>query len=125
MAELLSNLSDTVRTAALERFHIIRPFLEEGVPLPTLAQQYALSLRTARRWVQRYRTGGLRALGRQPRADKGGRRALPSPLAQLVEALALQTPVPSIATIHRKVAAFATTQGLHVPSYDVVHDIVR
>jgi putative transposase len=42
-----------------------------------------------------------------------------------VEALALQKPVPSIATIHRKVAAIATAQGLHVPSYDVVHDIVR
>ena len=49
----------------------------------------------------------------------------PPPLAQLVEALALQQPAPSVATIHRKVAALATTRGLHVPSYDVVHDIVR
>jgi len=42
-----------------------------------------------------------------------------------VEALALQTPAPSVATIHRKVADVATAQGLHVPSYDVVHDIVQ
>ena len=63
MAEILSSLSDTVRTTALQRFHLIRPFLEEDVPLPTLARQHALSLRTARRWVQRYRTGGLGALG--------------------------------------------------------------
>lgn len=125
MAEGLANLSDTVRTAALARFHIIRPFLEEGVPLPILAQHHALSLRTARRWVQRYRTGGLGALGPKPRADKGVRRALPLALAQLVEALALQQPAPSIATIHRKVAALATAQDLRVPSYDVVHDIVR
>lgn len=125
MAEGLANLSDTVRTAALARLHIIRPFLEEGVPLPILAQHHALSLRTARRWVQRYRTGGLGALGPKPRADKGVRRALPLALAQLVEALALQQPAPSIATIHRKVAALATAQGLRVPSYDVVHDIVR
>jgi putative transposase len=125
MGEVLSNLSDTVRTTALRRFHIIRPFLEEGVPLPALAQHHALSLRTARRWVQRYRTGGLGALGRKPRVDKGTRRALLPPLAQLVEALALQKPAPSVATIHRKVAALATAQGLHVPSYDVVHDIVR
>jgi putative transposase len=125
VAEALSNLSDTVRTAALARFHLIRPFLEERVPLPTLARQHALSLRTARRWVQRYRTGGLRALGRKSRADKGTRRALPLPLAQVVEALALQKPAPSVATIHRKVVAVATAQGLHVPSYDVVHDIVR
>jgi putative transposase len=125
MAEVLSNLSDTVRSAALERFHLIRPFLEEGVPLPTLARQHGLSLRTARRWVQRYRTGGLAALGRKLRADKGTRRALLPSLAELVEALALQKPAPSVATIHRKVAAIATEQGLHVPSYDVVHDTVR
>jgi putative transposase len=42
-----------------------------------------------------------------------------------VEALALHTPAPSIATIHRKVVAIATTQGLRIPSYDVVHEIVR
>jgi putative transposase len=125
MPETLAHLSDTVRTAALERFHLIRPFLEEGVPLPTLARQHGLSLRTARRWVQRYRTGGLGALGRQPRRDKGARRALPPLLVQLVEALALPKPAPSVATIHRRVAALATTQGLHVPSYDMVHDIVR
>jgi putative transposase len=53
------------------------------------------------------------------------RRALPSQLTQAVEALALQKPAPSVATIHRKVAAIATAQGLRVPSYDVVHDIVR
>ena len=125
MPEILVNLSDTVRTIALERFHLLRPFLEEGVPLPALAQQHALSLRTARRWVQRYRAGGLGALAPKPRADKGTRRALPPPLALLVEALALHKPAPSIATLHRKVAAIATAQGLHVPSYDVVHDIVR
>jgi transposase-like protein len=125
VAEVLSNLSDTARTAALERFHLIRPFLDEGVPLPTLARQHGLSLRTARRWVQRYRVGGLGALAPRPRADKGARRALPPSLAQLVEALALHQPAPSIATIHRKVAAIAIAQDLHVPSYDVVHDIVR
>jgi putative transposase len=125
MTEILSQLPDTVRSAALARFRLIRPFLEEGVPLPTLARQHGLSLRTARRWVQQYRMGGLRALGRRPRRDKGARRVLPPRQVQLVEGLALQQPVPSVATIHRRVADVATAQGLHVPSYDVVHDIVR
>jgi putative transposase len=111
MPEILANLPDTVRTAALERFRLIRPFLEEGMPLPTLARQHGLSLRTARRWVQRYRTGGLGALGRQPRRDKGARRALPPLLVQLVEALALQQPAPSVATIHRRGADVAMAQG--------------
>ena len=44
---------------ALERFRIIRPFLEEGVALATIARHHGLALRTARRWVSRYRAGGL------------------------------------------------------------------
>ena len=54
---------------------------------------------------------------------------VPSNLSDTVRraalAFALQKPVPSVATTHRKMAAIATAQGLHVPSYDVVHDIVR
>jgi putative transposase len=46
-------------------------------------------------------------------------------LVQLVAALALQKPPPSVATIQRRVAALATAQGLHVPSYAVVHTIVQ
>lgn len=70
MPEILANLPDTVRTAALERFRLIRPFLEEGMPLPTLARQHGLSLRTARRWVQRYRTGGWVRWGVSPGETK-------------------------------------------------------
>jgi putative transposase len=121
----LSALSETARTQAWERFHVIRPFLHEGVPLVTLARQYAISLRTARRWVHRYRQGGLAALGRQARSDRGIRRGLSPMLVTLVEGLALQTPPLSVAAIYRQVAAVATEQGHHAPSYDLVHDIVR
>jgi len=125
LTERRAHLADTVRPAARARWPIIRPFLDEGVPLPVRARQPGVVLRTARRWGQRSRRGGLGALGRQSRADKGGRRALPPPLAPRVAACALQTPVPSVATIPRKGAALATAQGLHVPSDDVVHDLGR
>lgn len=48
----LSALSEAARTQAWERFQVIRPFLQEGVPLPALARQHSISVRTARRWVQ-------------------------------------------------------------------------
>jgi len=47
----LSSLPDEGRLRAFARFQIIRPFLEEGVPLTQIAQDQGLVLRTARRWV--------------------------------------------------------------------------
>ena len=49
----LSGLCDTERSRALARFEIIRPFLENGVPLTRLARERRIVLRTARRWVER------------------------------------------------------------------------
>jgi hypothetical protein len=58
----LSGLSDNERRRALARFEIIRPFLEDGVPLTRLARERQIVLRTARRWVARYRKNGLAGL---------------------------------------------------------------
>src|SRR6266571_8846073 len=58
----LSTQSEHARAQAFERFKIIRPFLEEGVPLLTLAQHHERSARTLQRWVHHYQQGGLVAL---------------------------------------------------------------
>lgn len=121
----LAALSETARNQAWQRFQVIQPFLQEGVPLTTLARQHALSVRTARRWVELYRQGGLAALCRQQRSDRGTRRGLSSKLVDLVEALALQTPPLSAAAIYRHVVAVAKEHGEQTPSYDLVHDIVQ
>ena len=57
----------TISPEALERFKVIAPFLEEGIPLPQIAQFHNITVRTLRRWVARYRESGLTALGRSPR----------------------------------------------------------
>lgn len=121
----LATRSETIRAQAWQRFQVIRPFLQEGVPLSTLARQHATSVRTARRWVQRYRQGGLVALCRQTRSDSGSRRGLSPILVELVEGLALQTPALSVAAIHRQVASVVQEQGGSIPSYDLIHDIVH
>jgi putative transposase len=122
--EVLSTQPEAVRAQAFKRFTVIRPFLQDGVPLLTLARHHGIPPRTAQRWVQQYRQGGLAALCRKPRADGGSRRVLSPALVQVVEALALQRPPLSAATIFRKVAEIAAQQGVSIPSYDVVHDIV-
>ena len=67
----LSGLTDEARSRALARFQVIRPFLEDGVPLTQIAREQGLVLRTARRWVDRYRREGLTGLARKERGDKG------------------------------------------------------
>jgi putative transposase len=110
---------------ALEGFRIIRPFLEEGVALAAIARHHGIALRTARRWVSQYRAGGLAALTRSPRSDKGACRTLSPSLQELVEALALTTPRRSVAAIHRTVAAVAKDRGDTPPGYATVYALVR
>lgn len=120
----LAALPETVRQRALERFRLLRPALEEGVPLTQVARTHGLELRTAQRWVARYRAGGLAGLARQPRSDRR-RRRLPAELQSLIEGLALRKPPPTAAYAHRQVVEVAAQKGWPAPSYDVVYDIMR
>jgi putative transposase len=121
----LHTLSATARQEALARFQIIQPFLERGVPLPEVIHHHGVALRTARRWVQRYRRGGLTALSKRPRADRGTPHRVSPAVVQTIEALALQTPPLSVAAIHRQIVALTTTQGIRVPSYRTVYNTIK
>jgi len=110
---------------AIEQSRMIRPFLEDGIPLACLAADQAVAPRTLRRWVALYRKKALHGLERGPRADLGGRRKIAPRLAELVTAYALQNPVLPVRTILRKVAEIAQREALDVPSYRVVYNIVR
>ena len=72
------------QTEALRRFLLISPLLEPALPeAEASARRRALlatrtpdgtpllSARTVRRWLDRYRTGGLEALRPRPRKDRG------------------------------------------------------
>lgn len=120
----LCNLSEEVRQEALQRFYLLRPFLEEGVPLAALVEQHHLNLRTAQRWVTAYQNHGLSGLARQPRSDLGQRRDLPDELQKVIEGLALKKPPPSTASIYRQIKEVAYRQGWKVPSYSRVYNIV-
>jgi len=120
----LTALSEQERTRALERFRVLQPHLEDGALLNRVAQAEAIALRTAERWVQRYRRHGLAGLARQPRTDRGA-RSVPAELMALIEGLALQTPVLTAAAIHRRLADVTSKHGWAMPSYGTVYAIVR
>ncbi len=112
------------RAEAHRRWLALRAHLEDGVPLTRVAAQSGIPHRTLQRWLARYQAGGLAGLGRAVRADRG-RSRFPEPLRLLVEGLALRTPAPSAAHVHRQVTAVAEREGWPVPSYSSVYAIIR
>lgn len=112
------------RDGALGRWRVLRPHLEDGVPLPRAAGEAGVALRTAQRWLTRYRAGGLAALARAARADRGTRRQ-PEELRLLIEGQALRRPGPSAAHVHRVLVDVAAEQGWPVPSYATVYAVIR
>ena len=120
----LATLGEDGRAEALRRWEVLRVHLEDGVPLARVAAQSGIPHRTLQRWLARYRAGGLAGLGRAPRADRG-RSRFPEPLRLLIEGLALRTPPPSAAHVHRQVTEVAEREGWPVPSYSSVYAIIR
>lgn len=120
----LATLSEADRAEAHRRWLLLRAHLDDGVPLTHVAAQSGIPHRTLQRWLARYRAGGLAGLARAARADRG-RSRFPEPLRLLVEGLALRTPVPSTAHVHRQVAAVAEREGWPAPSYSTVYAIIR
>jgi len=107
----------------MEQFAVLQPHLEEGVPLARTARQAGVPVRTAERWLARYRQSGLTGLARLVRRDSAAHR-LPAELVVLIEGMGLKKPRASAATIHRRIRTVATAQGWRVPSYSTVYAIL-
>jgi len=112
-------------STALEKYNIIRPYLEKESSLVSIAQHYDIGLRSLKRWVKSYREQGLAGLERKPYSGKGKRRIINEVLEKTVEALVLQKPPITYAAIHRKVVKIAKEKGYKVPTYIVVRDIAK
>ncbi|MFG1681351.1 helix-turn-helix domain-containing protein [Nonomuraea sp. NPDC049269] len=72
----------------MERWRLLRPHVEDGVPLATLAARCGVPERTLRRWRADYQADGLAGLARARRSDRG-RRKIPDELVVFIEGLAL------------------------------------
>lgn len=106
-----------------KRMAALQPHLIDGVPLTRVAADAGIPIRTARRWIARYRADGPAGLAR-PRRPEAGKRTFPKELVELIEGMALLKPPPSIATIHRRIAGLASEKGWRTPSYGSVRSIV-
>ena len=120
----LSGLSEVERDQALKRFELLRPFLEDRIPLVQVARDQGLALRTAQRWADSYRRSGLAGLARKVRSDHK-KRNLSDTLRQCIEGLALKKPRLSVAAIHRQAFTVAERLGESPLSYGSVYSLVR
>ncbi len=109
--------------AAADRWVVLGPHLEQGVPLAQAAASAGIPIRTARRWLAAYRASGPSGLTRASRADAGVRRTPPD-LVLAIEGLALRRPRPKTAHVHRQAVKVASEQGWAPPSYSTVRSIV-
>jgi putative transposase len=123
--ELSATFTERQRARALARFALLRPHLEEKVPLATLALTSPVSLRTLRRLLHDYREEGLQGLAPQRRTDCGQSRGVSEDLVLLIEGLALQTPRRPLTAIQEIVSEVAEEQGWPIASYAQVYRIVQ
>src|SRR5262245_42317545 len=121
----LAALPPDDRTRALERYRMLQPCVEHAVPLPHVARQHGIALRTLERWLAQYRRHGLAGLMRRGRSDRGHHRGLRPELKECIEGLALRKPPPTVALIHRQVQGVARRNGWPVPNYQRVYRIVK
>src|SRR3989475_741974 len=124
MAPALAACTEEERQEAMGRFAVLRPHLNDGVPLPEAARDAGVPLRSVQRWLARYRATGLAGLVRATRSDTGHRKH-PAKCVEAIEGMALRKPRPSVATIHRLMRAPATKRKGTPPSYSSVYGIVR
>ena len=109
-------LSEDQWGQAMARLAVLRPHLDDDVPLTRTAAAAGVPLRTAQRWLARFRRDGLAGLTCAPRRD-AGRHRLPADLVTLIEGMGLKRPRSSAAAIHRRIVAVAKAQGWRTPSY--------
>src|SRR5882672_6135190 len=115
-APALAADTEEERQEAMRRFAVLRPHLNDGVPLPEAARDAGVPLRSVQRWLARYRATGLAGLVRAKRSDTGNRK-LPAELAEVIEGMALRQPRPSVAAMHRRMREIATKRPWTPPSY--------
>jgi putative transposase len=121
----LAALSPRELARALERYRMLQPCMEHNVPLTHVARLHDVPLRTAQRWLAQYRRDGSAGSARRERRDRGHPHGLAPELTQKIEGLALRTPPPTVALVHRQVCDVAQRNGWPVPNYERVYRVIK
>lgn len=106
------------------RLELVQRHVHGQIPLTEVATDAGVSLRTARRWLARYRKSGPSGLQRASRPESGSRK-FPVELVEFIEGLALLKPPMRFVTVHRRAVKLAKKKKWASPSYGTVRSIIR
>jgi putative transposase len=120
----LSELTETEREQACQKYKIIEPYLHGSMSLTSIAQSQSIPLRTLTIWVKKYRQSNLMGLARQSRRDKGTSRKYDETLKKAIEGICLRNIQLSSANIHRFIVEYCQQENLAIPSYRSVCRII-
>ena len=120
----VNEITDNEREAALIKYHIIQPFLQNAKTIATICEAQQLSRRTISRWIANYREHGFIGLLPAKRHDKGKTRSCSLEVRQLIEGIYLQNRHLSRASIYRKVQAATSELNTSCPSYRTTCSII-
>ena len=112
------------KLSALEKFRIILPNIDNEVPVTKITSAKSIPISTVRLWINLFKQKGLAGLERTKRNDSGIPK-YDGYLAQIIQALTLQKPSPTIASIHRKINLIAQKKALKPLSYSTVYEIAK
>lgn len=108
----------------MQKFHTIKAFLEDGVPLTEVSVRLNTPLRTLRRRVKNYREHGLIGLIKHRQAERST-RIITAELVAFAEGLALRSSGRTSSSIWREVCNLCKEKGWPSPSYASVYRIIR
>lgn len=120
----VNEITDNEREAALAKYHIIQPFLQNVKTIAAICEAQQLSRRTISRWIANYREYGFAGLLPAKRHDKGKTRSCSLDVRQLIEGIYLQNRHLSRASIYRKAQAATSELNISCPSYRTICSMI-
>ena len=103
---------------------MIEPYLNNKCSLNALTRKHHIPRRTLSFWIKKYRFGGLLALVRKKRNDKGRSKKTTQQMVESINALYLEYPKASCANIYRLLLKFYQNKNINPPSYRTVCHII-
>lgn len=105
---------------ALEQYALIAPCVEDGISLKVRAVEVGRDRKTLGRLIEKFNTGGIDALRRKTRADKGQPRVSENTF-KFIKGKLLTTPQLSFATIQRQLNRL----GAHAAEFTASYQQIR
>lgn len=109
---------------ALQQYALIAPCIENGVSQKIRAAETGVNRKTLSRLIEKFRAGGIEALRRKARADKGRARVSENTF-KFIKGKLLTHPQLSFATIQRQLDRLGTHTEEFAASYQQIRTIRR